>query len=138
MIKVVNVLNVLSIFLFSAILLLVYAYLPISVNLNVEGLSAVHRQTFFYYIFGSFVGINVLIRIATSGGQKSMNSTLFAWIRLIIFIINFYLTTLVGFIGVLNNSTHINPESYNYLMYLGPILLAVWIIGLFFLIIKSR
>lgn len=137
MIKAVRVLNSISILLFSVILLLVYAYLPIMVDINVEGMKDLHKQTFFYYMFGSFVVINIVLRVA-GGSRKNMSEDLNAWIRAIIFIINFYLTTLVGFIGVINNTNHINPSSYAYLNYLGPIFLVVWIFGVIFFYSKKK
>ncbi|WP_420319118.1 hypothetical protein [Ekhidna sp.] len=138
MVKAIKVLNRISVLLFSAIFLLVYAYLPIAVDLAIDGVTQVHKQNFFYYFFGAFVVINILLRITTSQGTKNMNEELSAWIRSIVFIVNFYLTTIVGFIGVLNNTNHINPESYAYLSYLGPTLIGIWIIGLIFLIIKNK
>ena len=138
MIKAIKVLNRISVLLFSAIFLLVYAYLPIAVDLGVEGLGQLHKQNFFYYFFGAFMVINILLRVTTNMGTKNLKEELLSWIRSIVFIVNFYLTTLVGFIGVLNNTNHINPESFAYLSYLGPTLLAIWVIGLIFLLIKNK
>ena len=138
MIKAIKVLNRISVLLFSAIFLLVYAYLPIAVDLGVEGLGQLHKQNFFYYFFGAFMVINILLRVTTNMGTKNLKEELLSWIRSIVFIVNFYLTTLVGFIGVLNNTNHINPESFAYLSYLGPTLLVIWVIGLIFLLVKNK
>jgi len=136
--KAVQVLNRFSVLLFSAIFLLVYAYLPISVNLEIEGMGQLHKQTFFYYLFGTFLGINIIMRVALHLGLRGVEDDTSAWIRSIIFVINFFLTTLVGFIGVLNNSTHISPGNYAYLNYLGPVFLVIWAIGLIFLLISKK
>lgn len=137
MIKAIKVFNSISVLLFSVILLLVYAYLPIMVDLNVEGVKDVHKQTLFYYVLGGFVIINVIVRIGVTLGSRNLSENLAAWIRAILFIVNFYLASLVGFIGVLNNTGHIDPTSYGYLNFLGPIFLIIWIIGLIFFIFKK-
>lgn len=138
MIKSIKVLNAISVFLFSAIFLLVYAYLPISVNMEIEGVSNMHKQTFFYYAFGVFLIANIVLRIAINLGTKNVGEEMGAWIRSLIFIVNFYLTTIIGFIGVLNNTTSVSPSSYAYLNYLGPSFLIIWILGLIFLLIKNK
>ncbi|WP_425391577.1 hypothetical protein [Ekhidna sp.] len=136
--KAIKVLNRFSVLLFSAIFLLVYAYLPISVDIGIDEVKQLHKQNFFYYFFGGFMVINILLRVATKFGTSNLSEELSAWIRSIVFIVNFYLTTMVGFIGVLNNTNHINPESYAYLSYLGPTLIGIWIVGLIFLFIKNK
>lgn len=137
MIKAIKVLNVFSILLFAAILLLVYAYLPISVDLNVKGISGIHKQTLFYQILGAFVVINVLLRLIINLGFRSLMPIRRAWVTGLIFIVNFYFVLLVGFVGVWNNSTHIAPEGYAYLNFIGPILLIVWVLGLIFLAFRK-
>ena len=138
MIKAIKVLNVISVLLFAAVLLLVYAYLPIQVDLNIEDIRTLHKQTFFYYAFGGFIVINIVLRLIANLGTKGLNDITSSWIKTIIFIVNFYLTTMVGFIGVMNNSTHISPNSYAYLTYLGPTFLVIWLVGLVFLFIRNK
>ena len=138
MIKAVKVLNTLSIIFFMAILLLVYAYLPIMVDVNVEGLKDIHKQTFFYYIVGGFVVVNIILRLIRSLGAKHLPTEPQAWLSAIIFVINFNITLLVGFIGVWNNPTHIDPSSYGYLNYLGPVFIIIWVVGLIFLFFKKK
>ncbi|WP_424960990.1 hypothetical protein [Ekhidna sp.] len=138
MIKAIKVLNRISVLLFSAIFLLVYAYLPIAVDLGIDEVGQLHKQNFFYYFFGAFMVINILLRVTTNLGTRHLKEEISSWIRSIVFIVNFYLTTMVGFIGVLNNTNHISPESYAYLSYLGPTLLIIWVIGLIFLFVKNK
>jgi len=137
MINVIKVLNVFSTILFAAILLLVYAYLPINVDINIEGVSSIHKQTLFYQLLGGFLVINLLLRLTINFGFRKLPDLLKAWITVLIFIVNFYCTLMVGFIGVWNNSTHISPEGYAYLNYIGPILMIIWVVGLIFLVIKK-
>lgn len=138
MIKAVKVLNAGSTFLFVAILLLIYAYLPISVDLNVSRVSNIHKQHFFYYTVSAFLGMNVLLRIILRFGFPTIGQELLGWMTALIFILNVYLTFLVGFIGVWNNATHIGPSNYSYLNLLGPLLLLIWVGGLIFLVVKNK
>ncbi|WP_436516470.1 hypothetical protein [Ekhidna sp. To15] len=138
MIKAIKVFNSISVLLFSVILLLVYAYLPIMVDMNIEGVKDLHKQTFFFYAFGSFIVINIIIRMGATLGSRNLKEDLAAWIRAILFIVNFYLASMVGFIGVINNTGHINPSSFAYLNFLGPLFLLIWVIGLIFFISKKK
>ncbi len=137
MIKAIKVLNVFSTLLFAAILLLVYAYLPISVDLNIDGLSSIHKQTLFYQLLAGFVILNIILRLTINHGFKSLVELPKAWVSLLIFIVNFYLALLVGFVGVWNNATHVSPSSFGYLNIIGPVLLTIWVVGLIFLVIKK-
>lgn len=136
--KAVSVLNRISTVLFVIILLLVYAYLPIQVELNVEGLDTVHKQRFFYYALFAFIIVNLLLRVILTFGFRSSKVDIAAWLRGLIFVLNFYMTLIMGFIGVLNNATHVSPSSYAYLNFLGPILLVGWVVGLVVVIVKQR
>lgn len=137
MIKAVKVLNIISLFFFAAVLLLVYAYLPVGVNMEVEGLNQIHKQSFFYYAIIIFVVINLLLRIIITFGLSKSSELFVAWFSAIIFCVNFYLTLILGFIGFLNNATHIDPSNYAYLNFMGPILLLIWLAGIIFLVIKK-
>jgi len=139
MLKVVNFLKLLSIILFLVILLLVYAYLPIMVSLD-PGSSGLelHKETFFY----SMIGIFVIVNIVMLGVQKLTENKISgidaqAWARGAAFVVNIYFTLLIGFIGVINNSTHLDPAGFAYLNYIGPVLIFSWIIGLIYLLSKK-
>jgi len=138
MIKAVKVINLFSTLLFAAILLLVYAFLPVKVNLNIEGVSDLHKQDFFYQVLIGFLAVNILLRLLIFYGLKSLPALLLSWISSFIFVLNFYFTLLIGFVGVWNNSTSIAPSSYSYLNIIGPFLVVVWVIGLIFLVIKKK
>lgn len=138
MIKAVKVLNITSTGLFTIILVLIYAYLPISVDLNIDGVGNIHKQRFFYYAASAFVVVNILLRVILNLGFKSASENLFAWLMSLIFIMNLYLTFIVGFVGVWNNSTHISPGNYSYLNYLGPFFIIIWVGGLIFLVVKKK
>jgi hypothetical protein len=135
--KAVKVLNLFSTLLFAGILLLVYSFLPISVDLNLDFISNIHKQQFFYYVFLIFILLNFLLRVILRFGAKGVDETLYGWLYLLIFIVNFYMTLLVGFVGVLNNTNHINPSSYAYLNYMGPLAVIAWFAGYIFLLFKK-
>ena len=138
MIKAVKVLNLFSTLLFAAVLLLVYAYLPISVNFNIEGVSNMHKQDFFYLALLGFLAINILMRVVVFVGLKRIGTLLMSWISGLIFVVNFYFALLIGFVGIWNNATHVSPSSYSYLNVIGPFFVLIWIVGLIFLAFKKE
>ncbi|MEQ8582933.1 MAG: hypothetical protein RIC30_11655 [Marinoscillum sp.] len=139
MLRVVSFLKLLSIILFLIILVLVYAYLPIMVAMEPgTGGLQLHKETFFYYVVAGFVIVNlVMLAFQKLFEGKIENEDVKAWVRSGAFVINICLTLLVGFIGVLNNSGHLNPSGFAYLNYMGPVLIFSWILGLFYLIYKK-
>lgn len=139
MLRVVNFLKLLSILLFLIILLTVYAYLPIMVALEPGGGGfEAHKETFFYFS----VSVFVLVNVSFLGFQKLFegnikNPGLRAWVRSAGFVINIYLTLIIGFIGVMNNTGHLDPSGFAYLNYMGPFLVFSWAVGLFYIIYKK-
>ncbi|WP_258097536.1 hypothetical protein [Marinoscillum pacificum] len=135
MLKVVNFLKFLSILLFLGILLLVYAYLPVMVNLTLDNSDLqLRKEDFFYFGIGVFVVVNLFFL----GFQKLYESHISklevkAWVRGLSFVVNIYLTLIVGFIGVINNTAHLDPSGFAYLNYLGPFLIFIWVVGLIYL-----
>jgi len=138
MIKAVKVLNVFSVILFAGVLLLVYAYLPIKVDLKNDLINPMNKQHFFYYAVTIFILGNLFLRVIFHFGLKGLNAEIVGWFTLLIFAVNFYLSVLIGFIGVLNNPNSVEASSFAYLTYLGPILILGWIIGLIILFFKSN
>ncbi len=138
MLRVVNFLKFLSIALFLGILLLVYAYLPVMVKLSLEEQSLqLHKEHFFYYAIGVFVVINIFL-LFIQQKTEPLIPTLYAqaWARAAAFVINIYVTLLIGFIGVINNTNHLDPSSFSYLNYMGPIIIFSWLVGLIYLLMK--
>lgn len=138
MIKAIKVLNAVSVLLFSVVLLGTYAYLPVMVDVQIDGVGDIHKQTLFYYFFAAFVVINILLRVGLSFFSSGRSEDWVAWIRTIIFVVNFYLSAIFGFIGVSNNTTSVSPEDFAYLNYLGPVFLGVWLVGLIFFLLKKK
>lgn len=138
MLRALNLLKLFSIFLFLIILLLVYAYLPIIVNLRPGSTDIqLHKETFFYATIAFFVVVNVvLLAFQKLYENKIRKEDVKAWVRGLTFVINLYITFMIGFIGVINNTAHIKAEGFAYLNYLGPFLVFSWIVGLIYLVQK--
>lgn len=139
MVKAVRILTLFSFLFFLVILLLVYAFLPIMVKLDFEGMLEVNKESFFYYTLSGFVVINLLaalVRKLSAPYFHSEESN--AWSNSFAFVFNVSMTLMIGFVGVLNNPAHIKPTSYAYLNYLSPILFLVWISGLIFIVLRNR
>lgn len=143
MVKAVGIIRFLSFGLFLIAMGLVYAYLSPQVELAMGPKAwVVSKDTFFYSILGIFVGVNVVLRILSQNmkkgiGQSWEDKTL-AWFLAIVPIINIYISLLVGFVGVINNPTHVSTSSYSYLIFFGPVLLVVWVIGFGTQFIKEK
>ena len=138
MIKAVKVLNISSTLFFMIVLVLIYGYLPISVDLNIDGIEDIHKHRFFYYSMSAFIITNILLRVIINLGFKAVSENVLAWMTSLIFILNMYITLIVGFVGVWNNSTHISPSNYSYLNFLGPFFLLIWVAGLIYLVVKNK
>ncbi|MBV6645563.1 MAG: hypothetical protein KI790_08950 [Cyclobacteriaceae bacterium] len=142
MVKVINLVRILSIVLFLIILALVYAYLPVMVQLQPGSRELLlNREYFFYCGAGLFLVINVFIWLLLkliSPLTTNSSEPVLAWLNALPFVINVYLTLLVGFVGVINNQLHISTKSYAYLNYLGPFLLFVWLSGVFYMLFVRR
>ncbi|MFT6867910.1 MAG: hypothetical protein ACJA08_002757 [Cyclobacteriaceae bacterium] len=140
MVKAINVLKVISAFVFLVTLLFVYSFLPVMVTLNPEDASwAAHKGHFFYGILAGFILLNIFLLILERMlNGLIQNEEIRAWIKGLAFVLNLYLSFIVGYVGVMNNSVHFQNGSYGYLNYLGPIIIFGWISGLIFLATKKH
>lgn len=140
MVKAINVLKIISAIVFLITLLFVYSLLPVMVNINPEEIGwSLHKEYFFYGLLTFFIVINVfLIFIERMISPLLPTEDLKAWVKGFSFVINLYLSFLLGYVGVLNNQNHFQQGSYAYLNYLGPILVFAWVVGLILFFMKSR
>ena len=143
MVKAVGIVRFLSFALFLGAMGLVYAYLSPKVELGMGPKAwVVNKETFFYTALATFIIVNIVLRILTQYMKNSLaqsweDKTL-AWFLAIVPIVNIYVSLLVGFVGVLNNPTHVSTTSYAYLNFFGPALLFVWVIGFGTQFIKEK
>lgn len=143
MIRTVKFLRILSILFFLGVLTLVYAYLPVMVQLTEEyNQLTLHKENFFYFAVAFSLIVNIflllLANILLPVVQNKAGEDAAAWWISLAFVINVYLGLLVGYIGVINNPAHVSSSGFAYLNYLGPVLLLIWIIGFFYLIVKKK
>ena len=125
-------------FFFLAILLMIYGYLPLTIDINIEGFGRVGRDFFFYSCIGLFIFFNLITYffryLADRSGMGYYQRTV---VHLLSPVLYLSMTLLIGYLGVLNNSTAMSSSTYNYLTYLSPILLILWIFGFLFVLIKK-
>ncbi len=143
MVKAVGIVRFLSYAFFLVAMGLVYSYLSPQVELGMGPKAwVVSKDTFFYAILAIFVVINIVLRILSQNIKKgigrSWEAKTLAWFLAIVPIINIYISLLVGFVGVINNPTHVSTTSYAYLNFFGPVLLVVWVIGFGTQFIKEK
>lgn len=143
MIKTIHFVNVLSILLFVISLGYIYAYLPVMVQLQPENsLWNIHKAYFFYWAAGGFFVINVFLWMLNSMVNPLLvmqrGEVVAAWFTALTFAVNISLITLLGFLGVFNNSTHVPVDGFLYLTYMGPVVLAAWAIGFIYLILRKK
>lgn len=143
MVKTINFVRLLTIILFVAILAMVYAYLPIQVQLKPSGqMYLMHREYFFYGVAGFFLLVNIiswlLLKIVTPTMELKKGEEFAAWFNGLPIVINLSITFLVGFIGVMNNANHIRASSYAYLNFLVPFLILIWMVGFIYFLLKKN
>lgn len=140
MVRAVKILKILSALLFLGTLLYVYSLLPVMVNIYPDAMGwELHKEYFFYGILIVFIIINVfLLFIERMITPIITSDEVLSWVRGLAFVVNIYISLLIGYVGVINNQGSFQPSSYIYLNYLGPILIFAWISGLIFLIRKNN
>lgn len=143
MIKITKLLYTLSIFIFLATLLYVYAFLPDSIGVFFDGQGnstvTINRTDFFYAALGLFVMTNgtILLYRKMKRGQLNISKTDFAdmtlseiiyhWLNGLSFVINVIYVFSLAFVGMYYNSEHFDITNYVSLIYIGPVLLAGWV-----------
>ena len=139
--KFVNVAWVLTFVLFFVTLVLSYAFLPEQLSLY-EGVT-ITRETFFYVALSLFAFVNVLAlllrrmleALPVSSGMYAKNEAfkerVIAWFGGLITAVNVCLTTLVAYISLFNNQRGYSINSFNFIVYIGPVLLVLCIFWLF-------
>lgn len=131
--KVLKVIKFLTIIIFLIVILTVYAKLPEKTLLFISDLT-VTKESFFYITLILFFVINFLFSALSWLYSKTKTSdskrqSLREWLTSLPVAINFYIIFLVAYIGELNEPAGGAAESYKYLLYLGPLLIVVWLIA---------
>ena len=148
--KFVNLTWVLTFILFFGVLMLSYAFWPDQLRVYeiVEGV-AITREVFFYTALTLFVLVNlaaVVLRrmleaLPTSSdiyaNNESFKERVTAWFGGLTSAVNVCLITLVAYISLFNNQADYSISSFNFLVYIGPVLLLVCVFW-FFSVLSSR
>ena len=143
MLKAVNFVRLLSIIIFLGTLSVVYAYLDPVVIFSLEAdMPTMHRTYFFYLGSSLFLVINILlwllIKIIAPLIVQKFGILLAGWFAALPVVVNFYICFLIGFLGVLNNTSSLELSNYVYLNFLGPILLLIWMaLAIYFMSTKK-
>lgn len=125
-------------FFFLSILLLIYGYLPLTLDLNIDGFERIDRDFFFYSCIGLFILFNLITYFFRYlADRSSMGYYQRTAVHLLPSVLYFSMTLLIGYLGIWNNASAMNPSSYNYLTYLSPILLILWIFLFVFTLAKK-
>lgn len=149
MIKVTKLLYTLSIPIFLATLLYVYAFLPEQVGLFFNNKGDVtflmNKADFFYAALGLFVLTNgtILLYRKMNRGHLNLGKTefedmtsaelIYHWLNGLSFVFNVIYVFSIIFVGMYHNSEHFDITNYIALIYLGPILLAGWVFWFIYL-----
>ncbi|CAN5626139.1 hypothetical protein BH23BAC1_BH23BAC1_39690 [soil metagenome] len=141
------------------VLVLVYAYLPQEVGFTMDrsGLLAeqISREYFFYGMLAMFVISNILCiglgkaleqlpaQHATSGGgtvffNSVTKNAVIGWVKSFCFILNAVFIFGLMYIGMLNNAESIKGNNFGLFLFIGPILVIVWILMLIFILIRQK
>ncbi len=131
--KVLKVIKFLSMIIFLIIILTVYAKLPENTMLFIGDLMTT-KQAFFYITLIMFFIINFLFAAlgwlySKSKTNKLKQKQLREWLVSLPVAINFYIIFIVAYIGELNDRAAGGADSFYYLLYLGPLLIVVWLIA---------
>lgn len=145
----------LSVLLFIISFLYFYSALPeiVIYELNEEGLGEkfMSRNIFFYSGIIFFLILNLILitpgkmienqstpnfkRLFPTGDQ--FRDYILAWIYSFVGVINISLSILALFIHSINNQNEIASGDFAFFFYLIPIFFVVWIVGLFWILIKK-
>ncbi len=138
MLQAAKFIRVFSTFFFLVILLLVYGYIPLTLDINIDGFERVGREFFFYSCIGLFILFNLItyfFRYLTD--KSSMGYYQRTAVHLLPSVLYFSMTFLIGYLGAVNNAAALDLSSYNYLTYISSILLISWFFAFLFTLIKN-
>ena len=148
--KFVNLAWVLTFILFFGVLMLSYAFWPDQLRVYeiIAGLE-ITREVFFYAALALFVLVNlaalVLRRMLEAipvssdiyAKNEAFKDRVITWFGGLTATVNVCLITLVAYISLFNNQADYSISSFNFLVYIGPVLLLLCVLW-FFSVLASR
>lgn len=139
MFQIAKVVRLVFIFFFLVVLLFIYAYLPLTIDVGVDEIGRVGRNTFFYTTIGTFVGLYFITHfLRYYVDRQGIGEWQRLYVHILPAVMYFTLTLLIGFIGVNNNSDDIRPSTFYYLNYISVFLIFAWIIGFLFVLVRRK
>jgi len=139
MFQFAKVLRIFITIFFVVVLLTMYAYMPLTVDVNIDAIGRVGRNFFFYSAMSTFVVLSLVFyffRFYVDRAGVGM------WVRLMVHLLPavmfFSLSLLIGYLGVYNNSQDIVPSTFNYLYYLSAVLALGWFFTFLFVLITKK
>jgi len=137
MFKIISVFFSASIVLFLAVLMIVYAFMPESAGIlfNDKGdrIQEISRDTFFYATLIGFVLFQLLfylfiVNVLNKKFNTSKKINMSIWFKGMFLAINFFFILMLIFIGLANNAIDYTFTSIEYISFLGPGLIVVWLL----------
>jgi len=156
MIKFIKFFQLLSIIIFLPVLIFVYSYLPEQVTLTSDRTGflsdSISRETFFYTVLFLFALSNILCislgralrllpaRQSFTGMAVFYNQAskdgIIAWLKGFSIVLNSLFIFGTIYIGMLNNEEANQGIQYDFLLYIGPILILIWLLLFVFIILR--
>lgn len=157
--RFIKLIQIISIIIFLGVLVLVYAYLPQQVDFTIDrsGLFAetISREFFFYGMLAIFVISNILCiglgkaleqlpaqHKKPGGGAVFFNAAtknaIIGWIKSFCFILNAVFIFGLMYIGMLNNADSIKGDNFGLFLFIGPVLVIIWLLLLVFIILRQK
>lgn len=148
--RLIKLLYLISILAFLVMMLYVYAFLPDDVNLSsIFGTTILSKSYFFYTTIILFVVLNLLASFFTyilrgilskpnALVSKEKRDSIIVWGSALKLIISIFFTLSITFIGMQQNDDHLDISDFGFLVYIGPVLLIMWILSIFILLLKKK
>jgi hypothetical protein len=138
-IQFAKTIRIITSLLFIAVLALSYAYLPLTLDMNWQGMPRMDRDIFFYAALGLFIFFNFATyffrwsadRLGTKPNTRLM-------VHLLPSFLYFAMVTLIGYIVVWNNATDVSPDDYFYLNYISIFLILGWTVLFIYFLIRKQ
>ena len=138
MFNAIKVIRFITTFVFLAVLLASYAYLPLTMDINIDGFERVGKDFYFYSAVGLYLLLNLITYFFRFYADR-VKLTLYRrlMVHILAPVLYFSLTLIIGFLTVVNNALDVIPSTYYYLNYLCVILILGWIFSFLFVTVRK-
>jgi len=144
--KLLKFFTTVTVFIFLAVILIVYAFIPDPSGLlyNKEGyrIFSMSRNAFFYSTVFIFVLLQVIPilfnKLVLTDKENRILQNIETWFQGMRLAINLFIILMLIFIGLANNAVDFSFSSIHYLAYLAPSIVIVWLLTLPVFILMKR